>query len=476
MSEPELLEAAEAGDIAAVEALLAAGAQVNDASPSGETALMRATSKGRLNVVRLMLKAGADLNVRRADGMSPLIYAAFFGHTDVVQLLIDNGADLDASDRLGMTALDWAKAKGATVTADILRRAAASRSLPSASHPGAGHDEIGSEDILSLPEAGSVTTPDELADGVLDLSAGQGLQEHDRSASSLHPDVGPLTAEPAESSQTGPSDPGGLQPLEAPAPAPAATANEAGSRSLPYRFGIPEESGPRLNVSTPAPAARPVSSDETARPGPPITSKSGTEMEDGAADDTSRDTYPPTQTVSWFYYACLFLSLVIISATVTWVVLREDKSRPLNSETAAQSPPVAVEVPQAPPQSEDDAALTAALNGWLEATRARDVEKQMSFYARSLRAYYRKRYVPSSVVRADKAELYGRARQVDITAGEPRIRYGKNSVTASMRFSKDYSIESDAGSRSGEVVQELIWRKTKDGWKIISERDLTVVK
>jgi hypothetical protein len=100
----------------------------------------------------------------------------------------------------------------------------------------------------------------------------------------------------------------------------------------------------------------------------------------------------------------------------------------------------------------------------------------MSLYAPSLRAYYRKRYVPSSVVRAEKDELFGRARRVDISAGEPEIRYGKNSPTATMRFRKGYLIESDAGSRSGEVIQELIWRKTKDGWKIISERDVTVVR
>jgi hypothetical protein len=167
---------------------------------------------------------------------------------------------------------------------------------------------------------------------------------------------------------------------------------------------------------------------------------------------------------------------MISTAALTWVVFRRDESRTVKSAPEAAPPPAREVTPQAPQKSDDGAVLTAALNDWIEATRGRDIEKLMSFYAPSLRAYYRKRYVPSSVVRADKAELYGRARKVDISAGAPEIRYGKNSPTASMRFSKVFSIESDAGGRSGEVIQELIWRKTKDGWKIISERDDKVVR
>ena len=167
---------------------------------------------------------------------------------------------------------------------------------------------------------------------------------------------------------------------------------------------------------------------------------------------------------------------MISTAALTWVIFRKDESRAVKSAPEAVSPPAPDVTPPAPQKSDDGAVLTAALNDWLEATRGRDIERMMSFYAPSLRAYYRRRYVPSNVVRADKAALYGRARKVEISAGVPEIRYGKNSPTATMSFSKVFSIESDAGSRSGEVIQELIWRKTKDGWKIISERDDKVVR
>jgi ketosteroid isomerase-like protein len=45
-----------------------------------------------------------------------------------------------------------------------------------------------------------------------------------------------------------------------------------------------------------------------------------------------------------------------------------------------------------------------------------------------------------------------------------------------MRFRKKYAIEGGGEDRSGEVVQELRWRRTADGWKIVSERDLHVIR
>ena len=44
-----------------------------------------------------------------------------------------------------------------------------------------------------------------------------------------------------------------------------------------------------------------------------------------------------------------------------------------------------------------------------------------------------------------------------------------------MRFRKKYNIEGGGHERRGEVLQELRWRRTKDGWKIVSERDLRVI-
>jgi hypothetical protein len=46
-----------------------------------------------------------------------------------------------------------------------------------------------------------------------------------------------------------------------------------------------------------------------------------------------------------------------------------------------------------------------------------------------------------------------------------------------MRFRKKYAISGGGvGERRGEVLQELRWQRTPDGWKIVGERDLRVLQ
>lgn len=44
-----------------------------------------------------------------------------------------------------------------------------------------------------------------------------------------------------------------------------------------------------------------------------------------------------------------------------------------------------------------------------------------------------------------------------------------------MRFRKSWDFKG-AQPGSGEVVQELRWRKFDTGWKIVSERDMQVIR
>jgi hypothetical protein len=54
----------------------------------------------------------------------------------------------------------------------------------------------------------------------------------------------------------------------------------------------------------------------------------------------------------------------------------------------------------------------------------------------------------------------------------PQITFSEAGSVAVMRFRKSYRIEVGGRNRSGTVLQELRWRKTDEGWKIFSERDL----
>ena len=64
------------------------------ARPSGDTALMLAARTGNVAVVQRLADAGADVNARTQGGHTALMWAAAEGHADVAEVLIDGGAGL----------------------------------------------------------------------------------------------------------------------------------------------------------------------------------------------------------------------------------------------------------------------------------------------------------------------------------------------------------------------------------------------
>src|SRR5581483_3092338 len=122
------------------------------------------------------------------------------------------------------------------------------------------------------------------------------------------------------------------------------------------------------------------------------------------------------------------------------------------------------------------AEINGALDHWITATNTGDVKGQMSHYNSNVDAFYLTRNVSRDAVRAEKQRLYEQANKIEVHAGEPEIKVGRDGRTATTRFRKRYVIEGPEESRRGEVVQELRWVKTDAGWKIVSERDLKVIR
>jgi ankyrin repeat protein len=167
-----LVKAADSGNTALVERLLAAGADVNAKDNYGDTALIAAADDGHTDIVERLLAAGADVNAQNNDGRTPLIaaakggninpwddedyirvarerstdivrrllavqgikvnaqnkdgetaltIAALFSNADIVRLLLAAGADVNAKNKDGMTALMHAADEFAT-DADIVER------------------------------------------------------------------------------------------------------------------------------------------------------------------------------------------------------------------------------------------------------------------------------------------------------------------------------------------------------------------
>jgi ankyrin repeat protein len=101
--------AVRANDLTAVQMLLRAGANANAANRYGMTAIILASQNGDPRVVAALLKAGANANSALPEGQTALMTAARTGNVDSIKLLVETGAKVDAKEQWqGQTALMWA--------------------------------------------------------------------------------------------------------------------------------------------------------------------------------------------------------------------------------------------------------------------------------------------------------------------------------------------------------------------------------
>ncbi len=124
----QLIEAARDGDVAAVQTLLAGGADANTAQGDGMTGLHWAAERGHAALADLLLSAGADVEAKtRIGAYTPLHLASRGGHGLIATALLDAGADPHATTTgSGVTPLHLAAAAmdGAEVVSELLRRGA----------------------------------------------------------------------------------------------------------------------------------------------------------------------------------------------------------------------------------------------------------------------------------------------------------------------------------------------------------------
>ena len=118
-----LLLAVRDDNVAQVDALLKAGADVKASNRYGITPLYLAAQNGNASIIEKLLKAGTGANDAVAEGETALMTAARSGHVDAVKTLIARGAVVDAREHWrGQTALMWAAAEGHP---DVIRELAA---------------------------------------------------------------------------------------------------------------------------------------------------------------------------------------------------------------------------------------------------------------------------------------------------------------------------------------------------------------
>lgn len=213
---------------------------------------------------------------------------------------------------------------------------------------------------------------------------------------------------------------------------------------------------------------------------------------------TAEHRRPPVQTSpgawrhsSTLIYAALLLLLLGGGGLAWFATRRQENFPPAQTSRATPTPaptqapgqsPVNPSVPAAttPPASEGNegerAALRTALDDWLAATNARSLEGVMNYYMPSMETYYLAHGVSRATVRADKAQMLATPGTLSVRrTGEPQISISPDGRTATVIFHKPFVLGANEQQRSGEVVQELRWQKTPQGWRIVGERDLEVV-
>ena len=80
-----------------------------------------AAKAGDLAAVQAELDAGVDVDLKGSYGRTPLHWTALTGRREIVELLIAKGADVNAKNDGGGTPLDGAITNYQTETADLLR-------------------------------------------------------------------------------------------------------------------------------------------------------------------------------------------------------------------------------------------------------------------------------------------------------------------------------------------------------------------
>lgn len=123
-------DAARAGDIAALEALIAEGANINAKDPLVGSPLHMAALSGQQDAAAFLLANGANVNRKGGMlGLTPLQVAVGSGAA-MVKLLLENGAKVGAKDLDGNTALHLAADTGDVEVIGVLLDAGLGPDLP----------------------------------------------------------------------------------------------------------------------------------------------------------------------------------------------------------------------------------------------------------------------------------------------------------------------------------------------------------
>jgi ankyrin repeat protein len=100
-----MLDAAQRGDTAGVEGLIASGVPIDQANASGQTPLLLAVQNNHLAVATRLIDAGANINAQASNQDTPWLLAGALGRTAMLRHMLPKGPDFGVRNRFGGNAL-----------------------------------------------------------------------------------------------------------------------------------------------------------------------------------------------------------------------------------------------------------------------------------------------------------------------------------------------------------------------------------
>jgi ketosteroid isomerase-like protein len=122
-----------------------------------------------------------------------------------------------------------------------------------------------------------------------------------------------------------------------------------------------------------------------------------------------------------------------------------------------------------------DSEVKNALEGWAQATRNRDVDSHMRYYADTLDYYYNRTLVPSSKVRDDRNNAFQKFNYLSVQLTNINVQLDSTGQRATVVLDKTFDFRGDNdASFSGSVQDQLTLTKLGGAWLITGEKELKV--
>jgi len=125
-----------------------------------------------------------------------------------------------------------------------------------------------------------------------------------------------------------------------------------------------------------------------------------------------------------------------------------------------------------------DSEIRDVVVGWTAAYRARDAAKVAGYYSLEVEQYFRKKNVSRSQVQMYFESGFGKIeniRQYEISDIKTDVLHGANRATAT--YNKQWEVsQTDGKTFSGEEVERLTFARTDEGWKIVREDELNIIR